>query len=243
MRGFLIALQFLTILPVKIKKEISASQVAGSMAYFPLVGSFMALLLYLVYRLASFFFPTPVACTLLLIAWIILTGGLHLDGLADTLDGLTGGKDKPKILGIMRDSHIGALGTIALFGVLLLKFSLIYSIPRGSMLSALISSLAFGRWAMVLSSYLFPYARREDTKSGSFVELVDSREFAWATLTLVAFGIFFAGFKFFILLPMALAALACFNLFLFKKIGGITGDTLGALNEIIEALILFGFVR
>jgi adenosylcobinamide-GDP ribazoletransferase len=241
MRQFLIALQFLTILPIKIKKDVSQAEVATSMAFFPLVGITIAFLLSLLYLACVGFLPRQVACALLLIGWLILTGGLHLDGLADTIDGLSGNRDKTGTLEIMRDSRIGPMGTIALVGLLILKFSLLCAISKEAMLSALITSLAFGRWSMVLSSYLFPYARSRQGKA-SFIEFVGSREFAWSTATLVIFGIFSAGFKFFILLPLAIVVLAGFNLALLKKIGGVTGDTLGGLSEVIETLALFGFL-
>lgn len=243
MREFLIALQFLTIFSIKKEDTISDKDFAHSMAFFPLVGIIIGVALSLLYILINPLLPRPVVCGLLIIASIILTGGLHLDGFVDTIDGLTGGKNKRQILKIMRDEHIGAFGTIGLIALLLLKWTLLYSIPNQLMISALILTLALSRWSMVILCRFFPYARDEVGLGKPFASFTGTREVIWATTIAILLSIALASLRAIILLPLVLIVSITFGLILNKKIAGITGDTIGALNEIVETLSLFVFLQ
>lgn len=246
MKEFLIALQFLTIFSIRKEKNINDKDLARSMAFFPLVGIIIGTALSLLYVLTNHFLPRPVICSLLIITSVILTGGLHLDGLVDTIDGLTGGKERNAILKIMRDSHIGALGAVGLVSLLLLKFALVYSIPDKLMISALILTPALGRWSQVCLCKFFPYAR-DEAEAGlgkPFASLVGIREIICSTTIALIFSIALSHcLRAIILLPLVLIASMTFGLILNKKIGGITGDTIGALNEIVETLGLFFFLQ
>jgi adenosylcobinamide-GDP ribazoletransferase len=242
MRNFFIALQFLTIFSIRKEKNISDKDFARSTVYFPLVGAIIGAGLSLLYVVTYHFLPRPVVCSLLIIASIILTGGLHLDGFVDTIDGLTGGKDKYQILKIMRDEHIGAFGTIGLIALLLLKWTLLYSIPNQLMISALILTLALSRWSMVILCRFFPYARDEVGLGKPFASFTGTKEVIWATTIAILLSIALASLRTIILLPLVLIVSIAFGLILNKKIGGITGDTIGALNEMVETLGLFIFL-
>src|SRR3989338_5804758 len=129
MSSFLFALQFLTIIPVNIR-HIDEKRSAKAVIFFPLVGLFLGLILAAVNNLLLFFkFEGLLINTILVISLAILTGGLHLDGLADTFDALLSRKNKEQMLEIMRDSHIGAMGVLSLISVILLKISLLSTIP------------------------------------------------------------------------------------------------------------------
>src|SRR3990167_5989446 len=115
MKYFLIALQFLTRIPVKIKDKTEDRDYGYSMAWFPTVGLILGLILALVFKLAIVLFNPAIAVVLAITAYMFLTGALHIDGLSDACDGLYGGKgDKIKTLEIMKDSRIGTIGALAL---------------------------------------------------------------------------------------------------------------------------------
>lgn len=237
MKRFLIALQFLTILPVKIKSEIKEIDFGKALLYFPIVGLLIGFLL----AGAAFFlgFATDLfkgACVLILS--IIITGGIHLDGFADTCDGFYGAKTKEEILKIMRDSRIGAMGVIGIVSLLLLKFTLIISIPRGFLLKSLIMMAVFGRWSQLLSCYTSKYAR-EEGKAKYFIEYANRKDFIIGSfITFVLFLLIAkqTGMWIFIL---ALLSTLLFIQYVKRKIGGMTGDTIGAINEVEEVAILF----
>ncbi|MHC4593839.1 MAG: adenosylcobinamide-GDP ribazoletransferase, partial [Planctomycetota bacterium] len=137
MKQFLIALQFLTILPINIRSEVNEKDFGNSLLYFPVVG----ILIGLVLCTAAFLFsvlPNLVVGVIILIISIVITGAIHLDGFADTCDGFYGSKPKDKILEIMRDSRVGTMGVVGVVCLLLLKFTLIVSIPREMLWKVLI---------------------------------------------------------------------------------------------------------
>lgn len=238
MKKFFIALQFLTTLPVKVKTQIPDKELAKSMAYFPLVGLLIGLVLAFAYNIFDLMFPHPINCVLILILNIILTGGLHIDGFIDTFDGIASRGDKKEILRIMREGRPGAIGVSAAILLFLLKYSLLVSLPKETIGTSLVAMTTLSRWALVVSSGLYPYAREGEGLGKKFVQGLGLREGFISTA--VALPIAFLIFKLhiFILVPIVFCALAGLNFYLYKKIGGITGDTLGALNELIEVLTL-----
>ena len=160
LRDLSLAIRFLTILPVisfppsnntNQNEEALAENLANSMAFFPLVGMLMGVLLVLLRRL-FFYLPVSslVADTLVLIFWIWLSGGLHLDGFADSVDGFLGGHNQEEILKIMKDSSTGAKGVVALVSLLLLKFVLLGEMPLFLKDAALFFTPTIGRWSMVI---------------------------------------------------------------------------------------------
>ena len=123
MKRFLIALQLMTTIPVRVK-DIEDKDIAGSINFFPIAGAIIGTMLAGLNVLLSALLPSLAANALLLVFWVLITGGLHLDGLADTIDGFSAGSQKEKIVRVMHDSATGAKGVVALVLILLLKFSL-----------------------------------------------------------------------------------------------------------------------
>jgi len=237
MKHLLVALQFLTIIPSKKRLKIEGRDLAQSMIFFPVVGLIIGIFLALVNYLTSIFFSPLVVNALILITWVILTGALHLDGFSDTVDGLCGGQSKEERLRIMRDNSIGAKGAIALFCLLALKFALLMGIASRYKYQTLLFTPVVGRWTMVTGMFLAPSAR-EEGMAIPFIEHRDNGQLFWASLITLIIGLFL--FRFLSLGIMGLAFAATFILtgYLKRKIGGITGDTIGALNEIIEVFAL-----
>lgn len=236
MKKFLIALQFLTIIPVKIK-SISEEELGKSLIYFPLVGAVVGLAGMLVYLLFSPLLPQASVAGLVLVTLIITSGGLHLDGFADTCDGLQEKDEKKSILEVMQQSHIRAGGIIGISFLLLLKFTLLASFPLFTLGKILIVMCTLGRWTQVLACSLFSYAR-ESGKAEGFIRHAKRRELILASVSAILIALFLVGLKA-LLLVVVLSFLTFFSgKYMSEKIGGITGDTIGALSETAEVVVL-----
>ena len=251
-RDLILAIQFLTIIPVissptpdnindgnQNEEEDLTENFANSMAFFPLVGMLIGILLVVLRRI---FYYLPVSSligdTLILIIWIWLSGGLHLDGFADSVDGFSGGHNKEEILKIMKDSSTGAKGVVALVSLLLLKFVLLVEMPLLLKDTALFFTPAIGRWSMVIAAFLGKPARIKDSMGKLFMDYVGWREVIFASLTMAAIGIFLFRLYFLPLVIIGIGIILLILKYCQKKIGGISGDVLGAINEIVEVSIL-----
>ena len=155
--SLLAAFQFLTILPVK--RSFTTEQIARSTMFFPLVGLAIGLVLALINWLLGFLMPDSVINILLVALLAFCSGGLHLDGLADTMDGAAGHRSVERRLEIMRDSRIGGFGAIGLILMLLMEYVFLNAIPGNLKWLSLIAAPTISRWAMVYAIYAFPYAR------------------------------------------------------------------------------------
>ena len=242
MKYFLIALQFLTRIPVKIKDKIEDRDYGYSMAWFPVVGLILGWILALVFKLTVLVVNPAIAVVLVITIYMFLTGALHIDGLSDACDGLYGGKgDKVKTLEIMKDSRIGTIGALALVLDIGLRCVLLYSLPASRIPASLILMAVLGRWSQVLFSLNVSSARAE-SRGGYFSSSLTSGIFGFSSMTML-------GICLFLLKPVSLILLILFIILIIqllknyfrRKIGGITGDAIGAVNEITEILVLFWF--
>lgn len=241
MRKILIALSFLTIVPIRIGR-ITEKDLAGSMVWFPAIGLFIGAVLVIVNKGAGLLFPPLIANLFVVTALVILTGALHLDGLADTLDGFYAGRTKKEILEIMRDSRIGVMGVVGIALVLLVKWAAFCEMPLLIKDRALLLAPTFGRWSLVLAALLCPYARETEGTGKPFANQVKASEFWLSTLfTLIASLILFkiSGLILFLLVILLTIGLVQFAK---KKISGMTGDLFGFLCEIVEVFVLAGFI-
>ena len=236
MRAFLIALQFLTILPVRIKKGVKNSDFGRSLTFFPVIGLIIGITLAFLGGISGSM-PHLFQSALILIASIVLTGGLHIDGLADTCDGLYGNRSREKALEIMRDSHVGAMGVLGIVSILILKFTMIAGMPDYLLWRGLILMSVFSRYSQVFACAVSTYARNEG-KARHFIEHAGKGSiFIGGAVTLAVF-ILLAGFKGFVIFCANLFIIFLFIQYIKKRIGGMTGDTIGAASEISEAAVL-----
>ena len=238
MKIFLVALQFLTIIPVRIK-HVEEEDILKSVVYFPLVGLLLGLILtgfgkFLYFLIFEEFFINII----LVIFLIALTGGLHLDGLADTVDAFLSRKNKLDMLKIMRDSHIGAMGVLGIISIVLLKIAFLSSISPSLKMNALVLMCILSRWALVFSMFLFPYARQEG-KAMMFIHGTNLRTFIFSTIVTLFCVILFCKLESLVIVAIVIPVTYIIGRFITSKIGGITGDTLGATNELIEVVTLF----
>ncbi len=208
------------------------------MAFFPLVGLVIGLLLALGNHLFSLILPKPLVLWLTLGLLVFLTRGLHLDGFSDTVDGLATGGTKEKILEVMRDSRIGAFGVIGLILLFGAKYLALDHLSTSSIPYSLILMTVMGRNAMVLVCYRSPYARPEGGLGKPFAENLRFREVTLSSILTFGIVLWLIGLKgVVIFLGIVLFGLG-YRLFFKKRLGGITGDILGAANEVAELLCL-----
>lgn len=233
------AISFLTILPVGIRGQFK--QHSYMSATFPLVGLLIGSILALAAALLASFNAPVVGAAILAVIWIVMTGGLHLDGLADTADGLASGFDRDKIIKVMSDPANGTFAVISIAMTIILKVSILSTLA-GAQILALLVAPVIARWTIVLTLFFSKYPEKDGIAKTFFIE-TKSLSFFIATATMLIIS--------FILLPYATASamvLTAFFLTIFAgkyfelRIGGNTGDTLGAIVEINEIIVLLLFL-
>ncbi|WP_448563471.1 adenosylcobinamide-GDP ribazoletransferase [Thalassotalea ganghwensis] len=241
---FCLAVMFFTRLPVPRSTSYSHALMNQANRYFSLVGLLLALLLAVFYQLLTSYLPSSVSVILLMIFSVALTGAFHEDGLADMADGIGGGMSPEKRLSIMKDSRLGTYGTITLMLTLALKFALWSHLAALSLILPSIF-LAYSLSRALSSSLIFntPYVSDTDTSKS---KPLASKQTLGELLIGVLFGILplylfidIAGFgKFIAALAFTLVVFrSTFRYWLIKRIGGFTGDCLGAAQQISELLI------
>ena len=239
MHRFRKALLFLTVLPVG-KGQMRRDELATLLPYFPLVGALLGGLLAGAYWCARYFWPPEVAVFVVILSQTLLTGNLHLDGLADTADGVMGGTTPQQRLQIMKDSRIGTHGTVTLILVLGAKYLLLLTVLRTTAFyRPLVLFPTAGRWAAVYACTAYPYARKAAGLAQPFTSRATLPHLLVATA--LTAGISYACLQFMGLL--AGAAVAVVTVLVAWTIssklgGGITGDVCGALVEIAELACL-----
>lgn len=236
MTSFLVALQFLTRIPVNLKQQSTEKQIAQSLLFYPLVGLLIGLVLYSLNIMLSET-NDMLRAILILIVWVVITGALHLDGLADSADALVGGfGDKEKTLLIMKDPYCGPVGVVTLVLVLLLKFTVIYSITS-EMSFLLILAPCLARASILWSFITTPYVRNNGL--GSAMEKYFPRQFSFFILIVISsFILLYFGWAGGVLLASIFSIIYLLKRIFMQRIGGMTGDTLGAQIEILEPNIM-----
>lgn len=237
MNSFLAALRFLTILPIPGQRGHAPADLSRSLWSFPLVGLLLGGMTGAIFWAIGPFLPRPILALLAVTVLLAWSGGLHLDGVADCADGFFSSRPRERMLEIMRDSRIGAMGVIGLVLVLALKMAALFSLPQEQFWRVLLLMPLAGRVGILLMLALLPYARPEGGLATVF--FAGSRRLAVlpGLLILAVTAWLTAGV---IGLTGALAALLLllpFCLFCYARIGGATGDTLGAACEITETLV------
>lgn len=237
---FPLALTFLTVLPWPRLGEVTARDLARSLFWFPWVGLLLGLIYWGAGAGLSRFFPASAAAAILLALTVLLTRGLHLDGLADTVDGLGGGATPEARLAIMKDSHLGAFGAISLVLVLLLKFAFLVALTGNGLWRGLVLFPLISRWGLVLLAAVSSYARPGGGLGQAMTDGASPGLTAGATASALVLSFLAGGFPG--LLLLALGGLVVWGLsrYFQHRLGGITGDVYGAANEVLETLVLGG---
>lgn len=241
MQPFLCALTFLTRIPIPIKCNYTDENFKKSLYFFPFIGLILGLILGVSWRGLMILFPPTITGALLLFLHISLTGGLHLDGLMDTLDGLGGGRNKEQRLAIMKDSRVGAFGAQGAIVACILKFSFYKHITQ-HLLPLLVITPMMGRQALVLVQVFFPYARSEGLGS-LFTVYGDYKKLAITTVISLLITIALTKLEGAVLFLSGYIFVLATAAFVSHLLDGLTGDTYGAICEISEIFTLItGFL-
>lgn len=240
MHSFLVGLQFLTRLRLVKQTEWTAADFGRSVKFFPLIGLVIGLVLAAVYFSLQRYLPIHVLAAVVLIAEIVVTGGLHGDGFMDTADGVFSGRSRERMLEIMKDSRVGANGVMAFGALLLLKWTLFLDMPGDSLLIALTVMPVIGRLAMVIGITCFPYARPEGMGK-AFAQYANKQAlYIAAGCTLAVIAVMGQVAAYAALVAIGLAIL--FAKYITNILGGLTGDVYGAMTELTELCVLFLFL-
>jgi adenosylcobinamide-GDP ribazoletransferase len=233
--AFLAALQFLTLFPCPRRTEHSNDELGRSAIFFPVIGFMLGLILVLVNFLLSPFATAGLLSVLLVTLLAFMTRGLHLDGVGDTFDGLGAGGDRDRVLSIMDDSHIGTFGLIAIVLVLFLKIHALESMDLDRWRTLLVAPI-LGRWAMVLLAYRSAAAK--DGLGSRLIDHLQTKHFLIATLlTLLLVAAIWRGNGIVMMAWVAVFTTASKS-YLHRRLGGVTGDTCGAVGELSETSVM-----
>ncbi|KAF6619387.1 adenosylcobinamide-GDP ribazoletransferase [Paenibacillus sp. EKM102P] len=274
------AFQFLTRLPVKAELDFSPELLKRSASYYPLVGVIIGIIVWGIAALTAMVLP-PLPCAILTLAvWVWLTGGLHLDGWMDAADALFSYRSRERMLEIMKDSRVGAMGVIACVLLLMLKAALLYTVLVEQNVSGLLLlPMVWSRWFMVHAMKRWPKARNDDGLAARFADMSGGRTrlaVFWAVVvtlgaaagqyilagpatategsgnlslagthlqTLLSYSESLSIWIGFALLPLLAYGVGTFTANrINRRLGGLTGDIYGALNELLETVLLLFIV-
>jgi adenosylcobinamide-GDP ribazoletransferase len=231
-----LAVSFLTIIAAIDRRPASDETVAASFAWFPLVGFLIGVALAAEDWILAHVFAQVIRSVLIVASLVVVTGAVHLDGLADTADALGAGRDRERALDIMRDSRVGTFGASAIFFDLTLKILALSTLAGHRRYAALIVAPMLARWAMlfIVASGL-PYLR----SSGAGSTLLGGANAGWPARIITVFTLLIAilsGGT--VALAITIAIVLAMRIFYRRWLGGMTGDLIGACGEIVEIAIL-----
>jgi adenosylcobinamide-GDP ribazoletransferase len=240
-KRLVLSIQFFTVIPIR--KEIKSKNYdyGKLMAFLPLIGLVLGIILFFIYNLLKNYFSPVVSSVLIIIFYVFLSGGLHIDGLGDTFDGIFSNRTKDRILEIMKDSRMGTNGILAIFFILILNIILLSELMIENNFFIILFPVA-GRTAGLICSSISVYARTNGGLGKNFVEYCNFQE--------LIIGLFFHFLINFLLFHndfiLALISISFPIIFAFlitkyfsNKINGVTGDIIGAIIEISQTFYIF----
>lgn len=235
---FRIALGFLTILPADRSLEVSPVRLGHSMALFPAVGVLLGLALVVLDSLLGTIMPRPVLDFLLLMILVIFSRASHLESIAGLLGGLVSGKDREGVLKAIQDRRIGSLGVVGLVMLLFLKYLSLLNLPLSTKSAGLIFMPAAGLWVQVVLAASCRHLRSRDGGGAVFMEHAGERELLIGCGSLIAVALVLFGLEgVFLTFLMGIAVILLIK-YLEIRLGGVTGDVLGASSEVVEVFSL-----
>lgn len=246
MKRFIGILQFFTRIPIRVNIGFD-EEFHKTMYYFPLVGFVLGILYFIIGLVSSFLFDSYITSVNILISTVILTGGLHLDGVGDTFDGIYSYRDKEKMLEIMKDSRLGTNAMLSVLFLMLMKLGLIYSIVQSGQLYNLIFMPVFARMAIVIACYK-SVTPRKNGMGNVFIGKPSLKMIltgiVYTVILIIIMGITLFNLnsldliKVIAFIPIMIILSRCFVRYIYSKIDGITGDILGCISELIEVMYL-----
>lgn len=232
-----LALQFLTIMPPVVRSAPRPRDLGRSEAFFPFIGLMLGAVLAIADRLAEPYVAPLVRDALLVILLAVLTGALHLDGIIDTFDGLFISGNRDRRLAVMRDPRAGAYGVVAVILLLALKLAALASLPPSLRFGSLLVAPCLGRWAIVLVTSQFPYARNEGMGQ-AFKQSLRWTHVVVAGAIAAEVAVLVLGVSGIVVWFLASTAALIVAHYVASRLGGLTGDTYGAICELVETGVL-----
>lgn len=241
LHGFFTALTFLTIIPAPGNRKDEPPDFVNAVKFFPVIGLVIGSILLAAEMLTRLLLPQPVSWVFLVLLFSLISGFLHLDGLADTADGIMSSRPRKVILEIMKDSRIGVMGAGCVVFVLLFKVAAISAISADNLTLALLFAPYYGRVAIVAMMGCLTYARAgQDGLAGVFVTTGALRLALGQMILFAMLWIVTTGLHGVLCLLVSATIVGAFLVLCYRKIGGYTGDTLGASCELGETVFLIG---
>jgi adenosylcobinamide-GDP ribazoletransferase len=233
-----VAFQFLTRIPMP-SVAFETASLSRATKFFPLVGLVVGSGVVLLQKLLMSHMSRPLVALIVLIYLVLITGCLHEDGLADTADGLGGGRTKDQILAILKDSRIGSYGATALVLSLLARYLLLASLPMEHFAAYVISSHVLCRWSSLPLSYFLPPAREQDGQGARIAKLTSLASLIFGSV--FSFAVVAIALRRSAAAPVLVAIFtAALSGWLYaRELGGVTGDCFGATNQLTEIAVYF----
>jgi len=239
MSGFLLSLQFLTQLPVRVTRS-EPRHVADSYYFYPIIGFLIGLGAVVLRHILMIVLPLSLSMTLVLAYLIWISGGLHEDGLADVADGMGAGWTRDQRLTIMKDSRIGAYGASMLILALLAKYAALTSMDPARLDVALITAQMLGRWAFLPMGYFNTNAR--EGLASEFMKGLTAKAVFFGTVISVGSAIVLCRKQGSIAVGLAVAVIVLSSTYFRHRIGGLTGDCFGATFQFVEIATYASFL-
>lgn len=239
LKMFILSLQFMTRIPINISINAGEDDFPKMAKYFPIVGVIIGAIASITFFAFKEIFPREIVSAIAIAVSYVLTGALHIDGFADTFDGLFSNKGRDRMLEIMRDSRLGTNGVLALLFLVILKVLFLSKVKSALLYPTLILMPLIGRFSILLAAFTSKSARSGEGLGGLIIGKISGRDFLLGFMFVLIFGYFLTPYVLF------LKVLAIFSIssyittrYISARIGGMTGDTLGAINEIEELIVI-----
>jgi len=234
---FIIALQFLTRIQISPNLVVDERTFGKSMIYFPVVGLLIGIILAGTHYLLSFLFTPLITAVFLVWLEVAISGGLHLDGYMDTMDGIYSGRSRERILEIMRDSRVGAHSVIALACLFIFKLAFLADYPADLLTPVLILMPMLSRLTQLIGVTCFPYVR-ETGLAKNFNDYLSKKDLGLAGLISLIICLLVGGWLGLIFFAVTFLIAFTLGKYITGKVGGLTGDVYGAITELSEVLLL-----
>lgn len=240
MKKFILMIQFFTRIPINMEIDIKEDDFAKGIVYFPVVGLVIAIFNVLTYLLFSKISTGLLPIVMTVLANVLITGALHVDGLADTCDGIYSARKKERMLEIMKDSRLGTNGAVAILFDLILRITLLSSVSETNIIKVILLTTIISKTMVAILAYISP--KRENGLGSLFVGKVSIKNML-TTLFICGISTFLNfGYMAFIIIGLNIVLMIIFRNYILKRLGVISGDILGAANEVSEIFILVIFV-
>jgi len=238
MEELLVAFQFLTRLPIS-RIPYQPDSLSRSAKFFPVVGLAIGFGASVLQRILTPHLNRTLVALLVLTFLVLITGGLHEDALADTMDAFGGGWNREQVLTILRDSRIGSFGALAIVLSMLARFLLLSILPVNRFTALVVSAHVLCRWTTLPLSYFLRPARENDGQGARIAQKVSPTSLITGALLSFAIVLYLMRTEFWIPVLVAIVITALSGLYYFRRIGGVTGDCFGATNQLTEIAVYF----